>query len=144
MTVLVGLFMAVALYSLSSCRGTEKTVSEAVPSPPPPPAAWGRSGYWTNSGVPNSSLLPYNRMTDIHLQHMISNTSHKRRENVFLCLTDGEFVPVTWFGCWNMLEDVMQVGVLQALVDLTRSPGLLPSVMVRLNLCNACSRRGNT
>lgn len=28
-TVLVGLFMAVALYSLSSCRGTEKTVSEA-------------------------------------------------------------------------------------------------------------------
>lgn len=36
----------------------------------------------------------------------------------------------------------MQVGVLQALVDLTRSPGLLPSVMVRLNLGNRLFQKG--
>ena len=81
-------------------------------------------------------------MTYPHLQHMVCNTSHKRRQEVFLCLTDGEFAPVTWFGCWNMLEDVMQVGALQALVDLTRSPGLLPSVMVRLNLGNRYFQKG--
>lgn len=36
----------------------------------------------------------------------------------------------------------MQVGALQALVDLTQSPGLLPSVMVRLNLGNRWFQKG--
>lgn len=44
-----------------------------------------------------------------------------------------------WLGQVGItLEDVMQVGALQALVDLTQSPGLLPSVMVRLNFLGNC------
>ena len=68
---------------------------------------------------------------------MICNTSHKRRQSIFLCLTDAEFVHVTWFGCWNILKDVMQVEALHVLVDLTWSLMLLPSAMVRLNLGNS-------
>lgn len=137
MTVLVGLFMAVALYSLSSCRGTEKTISKAAAhgGPRAHSCPWGRG--WPlekTSVVPNSSLPPCNRITHPYFLHV---TSHKRRQSVFLCLVDAEFVHESCFGPWNILEDMMQVEALQALAEFAGPLVLLPSARTGLNLGNS-------
>lgn len=44
---------------------------------------------------------------------------------------DAEFVHVTSFGHWNILQDIMQAGALQVLADLAWCFVILPSAMGR-------------
>lgn len=65
---------------------------------------------------------------------MILQHFPQKKAEIFLCLTDAEFVLMTCFGCWNTLEDLVQVEAFYVLVDLAWPLVLLPSAMGRLNL----------
>lgn len=71
------------------------------------------------------SALP---ITESHTR-TFGNTSLKRRQSTFLFLSNAEFVHVTCFGHWNILEDMMQAEALHVLVDLAWHFVILPSVM---------------
>lgn len=55
--------------------------------------------------------------------------TQERRQSVFLLLMEAEFVYMTCFGPWNILEDMMQAGSLHILVDLAWPLVILQSAM---------------